>query len=254
MQNIPHPIDLILDPVSLIVLSMYGGLMLWEKFWPARELPKVENWKLKGLLSFTVFFYLSSYLPIWIDPFVSQFMLFDLSGLGTLGGALIGILGYQLVFYVYHRCVHRFNALWKVFHQMHHSAERLDTYGAFYFSPMEMISFTFIGSFVFAFLIGLSPQAVTVVILSLNFFSIFQHANIRTPTWLGYFIQRPESHSVHHARGIHKYNYSDVPIWDILFGTFYNPRTYENENGFFEGSSSRIKDMLLFKDINKVNQ
>jgi hypothetical protein len=26
------------------------------------------------------------------------------------------------------------------------------------------------------------------------------HMNIRTPEWLGYFIQRPESHRVHHLR------------------------------------------------------
>ncbi|MDW3194673.1 MAG: sterol desaturase family protein [Cytophagales bacterium] len=252
MQDLPSPMDLLLDPVSLIVLSIYAGLMMWEALWPARTLPKVRNWRLKGMISFLLFFFLSSYLPLWIDPWMSVHLLFDLSGVGMLGGAVVGILGYQLIFYVYHRCVHHFNGLWRVLHQMHHSAERIDTFGAFYFSPVEMISFTFIGSFVFAFLIGLSPQAITVVILGLNFFSIFQHANINTPVWLGYFIQRPESHSVHHGRGLHKFNYSDVPIWDILFGTFYNPRTYENENGFFEGSSTRVKDMLLFKDINRT--
>ncbi len=251
MQNLPTPLDLLLDPVSLVVLAIYASLMIWEAVLPARDLPTVKNWRVKGIISFLLFFFLSSYLPIWIDPWMSKYMLFDLSGLGAFGGAIIGVLGYQLVFYVYHRCVHRFDSLWRVLHQMHHSAERLDTYGAFYFSPVEMVSFTFIGSFVFAFLIGLSPQAITVVILSLNFFSIFQHANIRTPRWLGYIVQRPESHSAHHGRGLHKFNYSDVPLWDIVFGTFYNPTAYEHENGFFEGSSAKVKEMLLFKDINK---
>jgi sterol desaturase/sphingolipid hydroxylase (fatty acid hydroxylase superfamily) len=136
---------------------------------------------------------------------------------------------------------------------MHHSAERLDTYGAFFFNPTEMISFTFIGSFVFALMIGLSPKAITVVILVLNFFSIFQHANIKTPHWLGYLIQRPESHSVHHGRGLHKFNYSDVPIWDILFGTFYNPKVYEHENGVYDGASNRMTDMLLLRDISNTD-
>lgn len=252
MQGLPSPLDLLLDPVSLAVLSIYGALMLWEAIWPARELPHVENWKIKGLISFLAFFFLSSYLPIWIDPWMAQYMLFDLSGLGTVLGVLIGIIGYQLMVYIYHRSVHSSNLLWRVFHQMHHSAERLDTYGAFYFSPADMISFTFIGSVVFAFFIGLTPQAITVVILLLNFLSIFQHANIRTPQWLGYIIQRPEGHSVHHGRGLHRYNYSDLPIWDIVFGTFCNPKTYENENGFYEGGSAKLKEMLLFKDINKA--
>ncbi len=252
MQDLPSPLDLLMDPISLIVLSIYAGLMLWEALLPARKLPKVKNWRTKGILSFLLFFYLSSYLPMWIDPIVAQYMLFDLSGLGTPAGVLIGILGYQLAVYIYHRSVHQSDLLWRVFHQMHHSAERLDTFGAFYFSPVDMISFTLIGSFVFAFFIGLSPQAITVVILLLNFFSIFQHANIHTPQWLGYIIQRPESHSVHHGRGLHKYNYSDIPLWDMIFGTFSNPKTYENENGFYDGGSAKVKEMLLFKDINKV--
>jgi sterol desaturase/sphingolipid hydroxylase (fatty acid hydroxylase superfamily) len=84
-----------------------------------------------------------------------------------------------------------------------------------------------------------------------NFFSIFQHANIKTPVWLGYIIQRPESHAVHHAKGVHAYNYSDLPLFDILFGTFRNPKNYVAETGFYFGASGKMSDMLLFKDINQ---
>jgi sterol desaturase/sphingolipid hydroxylase (fatty acid hydroxylase superfamily) len=45
--------------------------------------------------------------------------------------SLAGILLYELGMYVWHRSMHKNNVLWRVFHQMHHSAERLDTYGAF---------------------------------------------------------------------------------------------------------------------------
>ena len=253
MLDLPTPLELLLDPISIVVLSIYAGLMLWEALFPARKLPSVKNWKLKGMVSFFTFFFLSSYLPIWIDPWMSQYMLFDLSALGTGLSVLIGVLGYQLLVYIYHRAVHTSNLLWRVFHQMHHSAERLDTWGAFYFSPADMISFSFIGRVAFSFFIGLSPRAITLVILLLNFLSIFQHANIRTPYWLGWIIQRPESHSVHHGRGLHKYNYSDIPLWDMLFGTFNNPETYENETGFYDGGSAKVKEMLLFKDINKAS-
>jgi sterol desaturase/sphingolipid hydroxylase (fatty acid hydroxylase superfamily) len=54
---------------------------------------------------------------------------------------------------------------------------------------------------------------------------MFQHANLRTPRWLGYIIQRPESHGIHHERGLHAFNYADLPLWDMVFGTFRNPRT-----------------------------
>ena len=137
---------------------------------------------------------------------------------------------------------------------MLHSAERLDTYGAFFFSPMDMIGFTIVGSVCFALIMGLTPQAITIIILVTNFLAIFQHANIKTPYWLGYLIQRPESHTVHHAQGIHKHNYSDLPIFDILFGTFFNPKTYEHQTGFYPGASDRISDMLLFRNISESNE
>lgn len=247
----PTPIEILMDPLSLIIIAMYGGLMIWEAVFPARKLPLVKYWKLKGLAAFAVFFLLSSYLPMFTDPFLSSYQLVDLSGLGTLGGALVGICVYEFGLYLWHRLMHSKDVLWKSFHQMHHSAERLDTYGAFYFSPMDMIGFTLLGSICFALLIGLSPKAITAVLLLTNFFAIFQHANIKTPQWIGYLVQRPESHAYHHARGIHKHNYSDLPVFDILFGTFYNPATFENETGFYDGASGRIGEMLLFKDVTK---
>ena len=134
---------------------------------------------------------------------------------------------------------------------MHHSAEKLDIPSAFYFSPMDMIGFTLLGSIAFALMLGVDPKAATVIILSLNFLSIFQHANIKTPQWLGYVIQRPEQHAIHHSRGVHKYNYSDFPVYDLMFGTFKNPKKYEGEYGFYENGSNKLIDMMLFRDINK---
>lgn len=245
----PTPLEILLDPISLVILAMYAILMIWEAIFPARELPKIKHWKIKGLVSFAVFFYLSSYLPLLTDPFLEPYRLFDLTGMGTLGGALVGLLIYEFCVFIWHWAMHRFDFLWRTFHQMHHSAERLDTYGAFYFSPLDMAGFTFLGSICFALLVGITPQAITVVLLVTTFFSIFQHANIHTPRWLGYIIQRPESHTIHHAKGIHKYNYSDLPLFDLIFGTFNNPKGYESETGFYEGASSRIFEMLTFRDV-----
>lgn len=247
----PTPIDILLDPLSLIIIAMYIGLMIWEAVFPARELPEMPGWKIKGLISFGIFFYLSSYLPLLTDPYLENFRLFDLTGLGTAGGALAGILIYELGVYLWHRAMHQSNFLWRTFHQMHHSAERLDTYGAFFFSPMDMIGFTLLGSICFALLIGITPQAITVVLLITNFLAIFQHANIRTPRWIGYIVQRPESHTIHHGKGIHRNNYSDLAIFDILFGTFYNPKGYEVETGFYPGASDKIGEMLTFKDVSQ---
>ena len=245
----PSPLEILLDPISLIIIAIYAGLMIWEALFPARPLPTVKYWKLKGFIFFVLFFYLSSYLPLIWDGYLAAYQLIDLTGLGTIWGALIGVLLYQLGVYVWHRSMHKSDVLWKVFHQMHHSVERVDTYSAFIFSPMDMIGFTALGSFMLVLVAGFSPQAATVTILVNTFFSMFQHSNIRTPAWLGYIVQRPEAHVLHHAKGIHAYNYGDISIYDMLFGTWKNPRNFDYENGFYMGASSRISDMLLFKDV-----
>ncbi len=44
---------------------------------------------------------------------------------------------------------------------------------------------------------GLAPEAAFLAVAWQAFSGVFQHGNIRTPTWLGYLIQRPEAHAVH---------------------------------------------------------
>ena len=50
---------------------------------------------------------------------------------------------------------------------------------------------------------------------------------------------------------MHAYNYSDLPLWDIVFGTFRNPERWEGEVGFYNGASSRIGEMLLWQDVSE---
>jgi sterol desaturase/sphingolipid hydroxylase (fatty acid hydroxylase superfamily) len=245
----PTPLEILLDPISLVILAMYAGLMLWEAVTPGRDLPKIPYWKIRGLSVFAFYFYLSSYLPIYLDQFLAPYQLLNLTGLGVVGGGLFGVLLYEFGVYIWHRAMHKSDWLWRIFHQMHHSVERIDTYGAFYFSPMDMIGWTVLGSLCFTLFTGLAPQAITIMLLTTTFLGIFQHANIKTPRWLGYIIQRPESHTIHHAKNIHAYNYSDLPLFDILFGTFKNPKSFDKETGFYNGASKRILDMLLFRDI-----
>jgi sterol desaturase/sphingolipid hydroxylase (fatty acid hydroxylase superfamily) len=247
----PTPIEILLDPVSLFALAMYGGLMAVDWFAPGRRLPEIRHWRLRGLTAFVAFFYLSSYLPLMWDEHLARFQLFDLTGLGTLGGVVAGLAVYELGAYWWHRSMHASDLLWRGVHQMHHSAERLDTFGAFWFSPLDMIGWTLVGSLTLVTVVGVTPQAATILLLSITFLGMFQHANIRTPRWLGYLIQRPESHTIHHGKGLHRYNYADLPVFDMLFGTFRNPRGFEMETGFFSGASARVVDMLLFRDLNR---
>ncbi len=247
----PTPIELIMDPISLIVLAIYAGLIAWEMLFPARVLPRVKGWQFRGLSAFVIFFFLSSYLPLlWSAP-LAAIQLFDLTALSTWGGIAIGLLLYELGVYVWHRSMHASTILWRGLHQMHHSAERLDSYSAFWFSPLDMVGWIVLQSICLT-VVGLNPAAITGIILITTFMSIFQHSNFRTPRWLGYVIQRPESHSHHHERGVHARNYSDLPIFDLLFGTFYNPREFAPATGFYDGASAQIVKMLSFTDLTSM--
>lgn len=247
----PTPFEILLDPISLAFIAMYGALIGWEALFPARNLPVVKGWRLRGMMSFAAYFYLSSYLPLFWDDALSQYQLFDLSGIGTLPGAVIGTFVYEGLLYAWHRAMHESDGLFLSFHQMHHSAERLDTFGAFYFGALDMVGFTLLGSLSLSLVVGISPSAVTVFLLFTGFLGIFQHMNVNTPQWLGYLVQRPESHTVHHGRGLHYFNFSDLPVFDIMFGTFRNPRGHEMETGFYQGASARVAEMLMLQDVSE---
>ena len=245
----PTPIDILLDPITLTVTALYGVLILWEAVAPARLLPRVKLWRTRGLAAFFAYLMVSTYLPLFWSEHLAQFQLLDLTGLGTWRGALVGLLVYEAGVYSWHRAMHGSNLLWRAFHQMHHSAERLDTYGAFWFSPLDMIGWTVLGSLALTVVVGITPEAATTVLYVTTFLSVFQHANVRTPRWLGYIVQRPESHSRHHERGVHAGNYADLPIFDIVFGTFHNPRDFAPAAGFYEGASDRLGEMLRWIDV-----
>ena len=183
--SFPTPIELLLDPISLAVFALFGALVAWEALAPARPLPVIKGWRLRGLIAFAVYFFVSSYFPmLWSDQ-LARFQLFDLSSLGTWRGAAVGLLVYELGVYLWHRAMHASDWLWLRLHQMHQSAERLDTFGAFWFSPLDMIGWTALFSLCLTLIAGLAPEATTVVMLATTFLSTFQHANVRTPRWLG---------------------------------------------------------------------
>lgn len=246
----PTPIDILLDPSSFVVFAMYGGLMLWEALAPGRQLPDVSGWRLKGAMYFIAFFFLSTYLPLLWDDYLAAYQVLDLSALGTAGSFLVGLLVYQTGAWLYHRSLHQFKWLWR-YHQTHHSAERLDTFSAFMFHPLDVLGWTGVGSLCLVLLVGVTPGAATYLILTLTWLAIFQHANVKTPRWLGYIIQRPESHTVHHAQGIHRSNYADLPLIDMLFGTFENPQGFEHHTGLYAGASQRNLDLILMRDVSR---
>ena len=65
---------------------------------------------------------------------------------------------------------------------MHHSAESLDAFGAYYLHPFDAVMFTSIGSLVFFPILGVQLEAGILASLFLTFNAMFQHANIKHRT------------------------------------------------------------------------
>jgi sterol desaturase/sphingolipid hydroxylase (fatty acid hydroxylase superfamily) len=237
--------------VPILIPALFVTFAIVERIWPARPLPTVKWWRVKGVAFFALSGVLSAAVPSLYVDFFRAHRLMDLEGLGTIAGIVIGFLAVELAAYAWHRLRHA-TVLWRLAHQMHHSAERLDIYGAVYGHPAELVATNLVTALVTMLVLGIGPNAAAVVGVLVVGCAMFQHTNVRTPAWLGYLIQRPESHSIHHARGVHAFNYCDLPLWDIAFGTFRNPERFEPTTGFYDGASRRLGAMLVGRDVSSV--
>jgi sterol desaturase/sphingolipid hydroxylase (fatty acid hydroxylase superfamily) len=228
-----------------IALGLFGGFAVLELLLKGRAFPPLTNWRLKGAASLLLYLALTTYAPLFWDGWLGQHRLLAADTLPLWAQIAGGFLALELGIYVWHRIMHNVTFLWRWFHQMHHSPERVDIWGALYFHPFDMIGWAMVGSLTLVLGFGVSAEAAIVINVIATFYGLFQHANVRTPHWLGYIIQRPESHSCHHERGVHARNYSDLPLWDMIFGTFHNPKTFDGEVGFHEGGSKKVVPLLL---------
>jgi sterol desaturase/sphingolipid hydroxylase (fatty acid hydroxylase superfamily) len=135
-------------------------------------------------------------------------------------------------FYWGHRWTHEIPLLWR-FHSVHHSAEQMDWIVGTRAHPLDMI-FTRLCGFVPLYALGLAQPAaggqldnVTLFVLLVGTtWGYFIHANVRWRFgWLSVLISTPAFHHWHHTNDEHvDKNYASMlPIWDILFGSWYLP-------------------------------
>jgi sterol desaturase/sphingolipid hydroxylase (fatty acid hydroxylase superfamily) len=232
-----------------IIVGVFVVFALVDHFGRRHEFPDVRYWRIMGVVSFVLYFAIATYAPFMWDERLGSYQLLDGSALPFWLQIAAGFLLVEFAIYFWHRTMHAWDPLWRVTHQMHHAAERVDIWGAYYFHPVDMICWALLSSLCLVGIVGLSPEATLVVAVLTTIPGMFQHMNIRTPHWLGYIVQRPESHLIHHQRGVHAYNYGDIPLPDMLFGTFRNPKEWEGENGFHPGSTRQIGEMLMFRKI-----
>lgn len=241
------------DVVALMIPATFFALMGLEALARSgRPWPGIPWWRAKGVAFFLVLMTLNAILPSLVPPAVTGIHLVDGARLGVAGGVLVGYPLLALGGALLHRAYHRVPLLWRFVHQLHHAPQRMDMAGSVVFTPLEVTFNVLLSLTITVVVLGLEPLAAALVGYVAAFYGMFQHLNVRTPKWLGYVIQRPESHSVHHRRGFHAYNYSDFPPWDIAWGTWRNPGDFHGDVGFEFAESRRIGAMLLGQDVNEA--
>lgn len=224
-------------------------LFVVEKKSPNRTLPEVSGWwaRTAFLNAFqlgTVF--ASGYL--W-ENWMYEHQPYRLY-LPTLSGALVGYLAITFADYWWHRIRHSNHWLWVVLHQMHHSPQRIEVATSFYRHPLEILVSGVLVSGLLYIVVGLDTASATYALMIAACIQMFYHSNIATPYWLGYIIQRPESHCLHHKEGFHNLNFADLAIWDMLFGTFCNPKKALFACGF-GNDEMRFASMIVGHNVSK---
>jgi sterol desaturase/sphingolipid hydroxylase (fatty acid hydroxylase superfamily) len=239
------------DLVALLIPLSYFAALGTEAIWPARTFPARRGWRWLGLgflvLIATVGAVVPQLLPL---EWMAAHRWLDGSGLGVAGGTLVGWIVLSFFSYAYHRASHAWTPLWRMSHQLHHSPQQVDVSGSVLFHPFEMVVQVSLQLFVTVIVLGLDPLAASLTGVVAALHGIFQHWNVRTPRWIGYFVQRPEAHCLHHERGVHARNFADFPLWDMLFGSFHNPARFDGECGFDAPADRRLGAMLAWRDVN----
>ena len=218
-----------------------------ERLRPGRHLPESPGWYARAMLLNACQLGIVILAGHAWNRWLQGYSLLNISGLPAIvQGFVTWFLG-TFIFYWWHRVRHDADWAWRVFHQIHHSPARIEMLTAFYKHPLEIAVNSIIASLISFTLLGCSVDGAA-------WFNVFAatgeylyHSNLSTPRWFGYFLQRPEQHSIHHELGVHFFNFGDITWWDRMFGTFREAEQFAAECGFGDNKERHLAGMLVFK-------
>jgi len=235
-----------------VIFAVFAFCFVLERVAPGWRLPVVRTWPLRVLAINAVQLLVVVVAGMTWERWLSAVSLFRLSEhVSPAVGGLIAYFIATFVFYWWHRWRHEHDLLWRGFHQIHHSPQRLEVITSFYKHPGEMIVNSIVGSLLVYALLGLSAEAGGWYTLCTALGEFFYHTNVRTPRWVGYVFQRPEMHRIHHQYALHRNNYGDITWWDMLFGTYENPPQWDDRCGFDDAREQQLLEMLKYRDVHR---
>ena len=208
-----------------LIAFILGIFMIVERLWPSQELKKVEKWWESVMAINTVqmligvgIYMIEDYIPMQSRLNLKVHMSPELA-------FFIGYICHTYVMYWWHLFRHKNYFCWLYFHQFHHSIHRIEAISSFYKHPLEMFVNSIIMTILLYPILGLQSGATVYMSVLASVGEFFYHMNLNTPQIIGYFIQRPESHRLHHLyeKRVDCDNYGDISLWDIMNATFKNP-------------------------------
>ncbi len=165
-------------------------------------------------------------VPLLLDMPVEKFFagFGPVSTLPFVVQALAAFVLADFLLYWSHRFFHS-RLAWP-FHAVHHSPNDLDWLSSTRMHPVNEVGAQIISASP-VLLLGFTPWALIIWAPFFAIYSVFIHANLR---WsfgpFRYVIASPVFHRWHHTTrdaGLHKNFASYLPLWDLMFGTFYMP-------------------------------
>ncbi len=234
-----------------VIIAIGLSLIILERIFPDRVLPLVKGWWSRVIVINIMQFGIVILGMVTWDVWFKTHQTYVIEGYPDFILGFMAYLVITFVFYWWHRVRHDSYLLWLLFHQLHHSASRLETITSFYKHPLEIMLNSLLMGSISYLLLGLNVEAVAWTILYSSIGEYVYHMNIRTPHWVGYIFQRPEMHKIHHKEGVHYNNFSDLPLWDMVFGTYENPKEREEDAcGFCDTKEREFTNILRFKNVN----
>jgi len=178
-----------------VIFAVFAACFVLERLFPGWPLPRVRTWPVRVLLINGVQLLVVLLAGLTWERWLSGASVFHLSlHVSPSVGGLLAYFIATFVFYWWHRWRHESDWLWRMFHQIHHSPQRLEVITSFYKHPLEMVVNSLIGSVLVYALLGLSLEAGAIYTLCTALGEFFYHTSVKTPRWVGWFFQRPEMH------------------------------------------------------------
>jgi sterol desaturase/sphingolipid hydroxylase (fatty acid hydroxylase superfamily) len=141
----------------------------------------------------------------------------------------LGFFLYDFFYYWFHRLQHLFRPFWRV-HAVHHSIEQLNAVNDYHHWLESALRVPFI-LLPMSLIIAVHPPEVIVYTMVLQFMGQMTHANSKISYGLfRYLFSEPRFHRIHHSSEQRHWgkNFAFMfPVWDVIFGTAYFPKSDE---------------------------